>query len=116
MQLNLIHTVLIAESKSRLDLGGAIFVSLFGLAGISFGLWMILRPDSYWGMWKRYLKKAEHAGPEDLHTARAEAIRRHVHTAHPKRKARLIGGGIIFLIVAIEFLIWRVMLHGPFGG
>jgi hypothetical protein len=116
MQLNLIHTVSIAESKPRLELGGAIFVLLFGLAGISFGLWIIFRPDSYWGMWKRYLEKSEYAGSDDPRFARVEAIRRHIQTAHPKRKARLIGGGIIFLILVIESLLWRAIFHGPFGG
>jgi hypothetical protein len=116
MQLNFIHRVSIAGSKPMLELGGAIFVLLFGLAGISFGLWMIFSPDRYWGMWKRYLEKYEYADSDDPRFARVEAIRRHTNTAFPKRKARLIGGGIIFVILVIESLLWRVIFHGPFGG
>jgi hypothetical protein len=96
------------------NVGGAIFVSVWGAFGIGSAAWMILRPNSYWGMWKRFLKEAENASSNDWYYARQDSIRRHVATKNPKRKARIFGSVIILIVCAVEALIWRVMLYGPF--
>ena len=99
--------------SSHPNIGGIVFVSAICTMFIGYALWMIIRPDSYWATWKRYLHNAKTASPNDWYYAKYGAILRHVTTCNLKRKARLWGVALIVIACLVELLFLRVEFYGP---
>jgi len=70
-------------------------------------------PDKYWANWKRYLEKAEFSQPNDWMYMNIGWVRSHVNAPNPKRRARRFGGGLILIVILVEFAVWKVILYGP---